>query len=155
MTETVPDIRIFTVAKAISALPLVRRIVADVIVEHPRWRDLVARYELMAAGARAEQGETQDMLVLRRDVDKAAERIAGYIAELEQIGCQLKGFEQGLVDFYGMYQGRMVCLCWQEGEESVAHWHELETGFSGRQPITPEFLAEEGDVVPAGTRSGQ
>jgi hypothetical protein len=152
MTETTPDIRIFTVAKANSALPLVRRIVADITVEHPRWRDLVARYELMAAGARPEQGETADMVVLRREVDKAAERINGYITEMEQIGCQMKGFEQGLVDFYGMYQGRVVCLCWQEGEASVSHWHELETGFSGRQPITAEFLSGEGDAVPAGAR---
>ena len=152
MTETTPEIRVFTVAKANSALPLVRRIVADITAEHPRWRDLVSRYELLVAGARPEQGETSDMVVLRREVDRAAERISGYITELEQVGCQLKGFEQGLVDFYGMYQGRVVCLCWQEGESSVSHWHELETGFTGRQPITPEFLAAEGDVVTAGTR---
>jgi len=152
MTETVPEIRIFTVTKANSALPLVRRIVADITVEHPRWRDLVARYELLAAGARPETGETADMVALRREVDRAAERINGYIAELEQIGCQLKGFEQGLVDFYGMYQGRVVCLCWQDGEASVSHWHELESGFTGRQPITAEFLAAEGDTVPAGAR---
>jgi hypothetical protein len=92
------------------------------------------------------------MIVLRREVDRAARRIDGYIAELEQIGCQLKGFEQGLVDFYGMYQGRVVCLCWQEGEAAVSHWHELEAGFTGRQPITAEFLAGEGDVVEVGAR---
>lgn len=155
MTETVPDIRIFTVAKANSALPLVRRIVADITAEHPRWRDLVARYELAAAGARPEQGETKDMLVLRREVDRAAERISAYIAELEQIGCQVKGFEQGLVDFYGMVQGRVVCLCWQQGEDAIAHWHELETGFTGRQPITPAFLAEEGEALPAGVKDGR
>jgi hypothetical protein len=154
MAGSTPDIRIFTVAKANSALPLVRRIVADITAEHPRWRDLVARFELAAAGARPEQGETRDMLILRREVDRAAERINGFIAELEQIGCQLKGFEQGLVDFYGMVQGRVVCLCWQEGEDAVAHWHELETGFSGRQPITPEFLADEGETVPAAAKGG-
>ncbi len=152
MAEQAPEIRIFTVAKANSALPLVRRIVADITAEHPRWRDLVARYELLAAGSRPETGETTDMLVLRREVDRAAERIDDYIAELEQIGCQLKGFEQGLVDFYGMYQGRVVCLCWQEGEASVSHWHELEAGFTGRQPITPEFLAGEGDAVAVAAR---
>jgi hypothetical protein len=152
MTETVPEIRIFTVAKANSALPLVRRIVADITAEHPRWRDLVARYELTAAGARPESGESAEMQALRREIDRAAERINAYIAELEQIGCQLKGFEQGLVDFYGMLQGRVVCLCWQQGEESVGHWHELETGFAGRQAITPEFLSAEGDAVGIGIR---
>jgi hypothetical protein len=155
MAEQGPEIRVFTVAKANSALPLVRRIVADITAEHPRWRDLVARYELLAAGARPETGETADMVALRRAVDQAAERINGYITELEQIGCQLKGFEQGLVDFYGMYQGRVVCLCWQEGEPAVGHWHELESGFTGRQPITPEFLSAEGDVVAVGARGDE
>lgn len=153
MAEQTDGIRIFTVAKANSALPLVRRIVADITVEHPRWRDLVARYELLAAGARPEQGESAEMVGLRREVDQAAGRINAYIGELEQIGCQLKGFEQGLVDFHGMYQGRVVCLCWQDGEAAVSHWHELESGFTGRQPIGPEFLAGEGEAVTAGARS--
>ena len=59
--------------------------------------------------------------------------IVAYI--LLAAGCVLKGFEQGLVDFYGMYEGRVVCLCWLQGEGSVTHWHELDAGFSGRRPI--------------------
>lgn len=155
MTDAPSDIKLFSVEMANRALPLVRRIVDDIVAEHPRWKDLVARFELVAAGARPEWGETPEMAKLRHGIDAAAERINGYVKELESVGCRLKGFEQGLVDFYGMYQGRMVCLCWQEGEDTVAHWHELETGFSGRQPITPEFLSEEGDVVPAGARDGR
>lgn len=143
MTETLPDVTIFTVEKANSALPLVRRIVADITAEHPHWRDLVARYELVAGGARSEWGESNEMLTLRHEVDRIAARISGYVAELEQIGVSLKGFEEGLVDFYGMHEGRLVCLCWRQGEEAITHWHEIETGFAGRQPITPEFLAQE------------
>ena len=147
MNETLPDVTIFTVEMANRALPLVRRIVADITAEHPRWRDLVARYELVAAGARSEHGESNEMLALRREVDRVAARIGGYVAELEQIGVSIKGFEEGLIDFYGTYEGRLVCLCWRQGEDAVTHWHELETGFAGRQPITPEFLAAQ-EAVP-------
>ncbi len=143
MTEAPADIRLFTVEKANRALPLVRRIVEDVVTEHPRWKDLVSRYELLAAGTRPEWGETAELRGLRKEIDAVAERINGYLRELEQIGCQLKGFEQGLVDFYGQHEGRLVFLCWRRGEEQVSHWHELDTGFAGRQPITPDFVAAE------------
>lgn len=143
MTEAPADVRLFTVEMANRALPLVRRIVADIMEEHPRWRDYVARYELAAAGSRPEWGETPQMRELRARVDESAERINGYLRELEQIGCQFKGFEQGLVDFYGLHEGRLVCLCWRLGEEGVTHWHEIDAGFAGRQPITPEFTASE------------
>src|SRR5262245_2256451 len=155
MTESVPEVRLFTVAKANSALPLVRRIVDDIVADHPQWKDLLARYELLAAGTKAGQAESTEMRALRREYEVIAERINGYVAELEQIGCSLKGFEQGLVDFYGLHHGRVVCLCWQRGEESVAHWHELEAGFAGRQPITAAFLAAESEQVPAGSRGGR
>ena len=145
MTETAPEVTIFTVEKANRALPLVRRIVDDIAAEHPVWKDLVSRYELAAAGARPEKGESGEALELRSRIDRIAARINTYVTELEQIGCALKGFEQGLVDFYGVYEGRVVCLCWQRGESSVAYWHELDAGFQGRRPITPEFLANESE----------
>ena len=141
MTEALPDVTLFTVEKANRALPLVKRIVADITAEHAAWRDLVARYELLAAGSRSEQGETGDMILLRRQVDQVAARISGYAQELEQIGVTVKDYETGLVDFFGSHEGRIVCLCWKEGEDQVTNWHELDAGFAGRQPITPEFVA--------------
>ena len=57
------------------------------------------------------------------------------VAELNALGVEIKGLDVGLVDFPGEMEGRPVYLCWRYGEPSVSHWHELETGFSGRQPI--------------------
>ncbi len=141
-------IRTFTVEAANRTLPLVRRIVQDIVAEHPRWKDLVSRYELAAAGARPEWGESQEQLGLRRDIDAVAQRINGYVDELAEVGCLLKGFEDGLVDFYGLREGRLVFLCWRLGEESVAHWHDLDAGVAGRQPITAEFVAAEKEASP-------
>lgn len=145
MTTAPADMKIFTVEKANRALPLVRRIVADILEEHPRWKELVARYEVAVAAARPETGEPAKAQELRRAVNESAERISGFVAELEQIGVVAKGLEQGLVDFFGMHDGRLVHLCWQHGETEVAHWHELDTGFAGRQPITPGFAASESE----------
>jgi hypothetical protein len=136
------NIKTFTIEQANRTLPLVQRIVRDIVAEHPRWKDLVSRYELAAAGARSD-AESPEQVALRKDVDAIARRITGYVDELAEVGCLVKGFEQGLVDFYGLHEGRLVFLCWCLGEDAVTHWHEIEAGFAGRQEITPEFVAKD------------
>jgi hypothetical protein len=125
----------FTLAEANRTLPLVKRIVADIVALHPQWRDLVYRYELVAAQSRPDWGESPEQIGLRSDVERVARQINDYLLELEQIGCVFKGFDQGLVDFYGRLDGRDICWCWKAGEERIEHWHELDTGYGGRQPI--------------------
>ena len=43
--------------------------------------------------------------------------------------------ETGLVDFPGVREGRPVFLCWRLGEDAVAHWHDVDSGFLGRRPL--------------------
>jgi hypothetical protein len=131
--------KLFTLAEAQRTLPLVKRIVQDIQVVYPEWKDLVARYELIAAQARPEWGESQDQLGLKARIDAVAGKINGYLGELEQIGCEFKGFDEGLVDFHGRLDGHEILWCWKSGEERITHWHELESGFAGRQPI-PEVI---------------
>jgi len=54
------------------------------------------------------------------------------------------GIEHGLVDFPSTLDGRWIHLCWQAGEQRVAYWHELTTGYAGRQPITPDLAQRMG-----------
>ena len=134
--------RTFTVAAANRTLPLVSRIVADVVAEHPRWRQLVAEYEVAALSSRPDTGESAEQQRLRAEIDAVARRIDGYVRELRSVGCQLKSYEDGTVDFQARHHNRLVFLCWRLGEEAVGHWHELDAGFGGRQVITAEFEAE-------------
>lgn len=131
----------FTLADANRTLPLVRRIVADLVALHPQWRELVGRYELVAAGARPEWGESTEQVALRSRIEDVAGRINDYLGELEQIGCVFKGFDEGLVDFYGRLDGRDIFWCWKQGEERIEHWHDLESGYGGRQPV-PEVVRQ-------------
>jgi hypothetical protein len=82
------------------------------------------------------------VLELRDAAALEAERINGYLLELEEIGCVFKGFEAGLVDFYALREDRLVFLCWRMGEPHIAHWHEVDAGFEGRQAIDHTMLAE-------------
>ena len=129
----------FSLAEANRTLPLVRRVVADITTLFPQWRDLVYRYELVAADARPEWGESPEQLRLRTDIETVARDINGFLEELEQVGCVFKGFEEGLVDFYGKLDGRDILWCWKVGEESITHWHEVDEGFAGRHPV-PEVV---------------
>ncbi|HSR16231.1 MAG TPA: DUF2203 domain-containing protein, partial [Gemmatimonadales bacterium] len=65
-----------------------------------------------------------------------ASRLDELLAELRAIGCELKDFEAGLVDFYALLEDRLVFLCWQLGEPGIGYWHEVDAGAAGRQPIS-------------------
>ena len=134
-----PDFKLFTLQEAERTLPLVRRIVQDLTAEYPAWRAAVGRFEILTGGARADWGETSDLVAARDAVTAHADRINHYLQELEAVGCVFKGFDAGLVDFYSLRDDRVVFLCWRLGEERITHWHELDAGFGGRQPIDPTF----------------
>ena len=134
--------RIFTVAEAERTLPLVRRIVGDLMLTYPLWREAMARYEVLTGPVRADQGETAEVLEAQAAATALAARIHGYLQELEQIGCVFKGFDAGLVDFYALRDDRLVFLCWKLGEERITHWHDVDSGFAGRQPIDAAMLTE-------------
>ena len=132
--------KFFSLAEANRTLPLVKRIVQDIMSVYPEWKDLVAQYELRAAQARPEWGESQEQIALKAQVDSVAAKINGFLGELEEIGCEFKGFDLGLVDFHGRLDEREILWCWKFGEYRITHWHELEAGFAGRQPL-PEVLS--------------
>lgn len=78
-----------------------------------------------------------DVRDLKRDIVVRVERYHGAWSELEEMGAVLKDPRQGLVDFYGHVDGKLVWLCWKYGETQVTHYHGLDEGFSGRKPIEP------------------
>ena len=57
------------------------------------------------------------------------------IKHLEDQGCVLKGIENGLVDFPALREGKEILLCWKMPEKEICFWHDLQSGFAGRQPI--------------------
>ncbi|HEY4101380.1 MAG TPA: DUF2203 domain-containing protein [Gemmatimonadales bacterium] len=134
MTDAV--IRYFSVEQANATLPLVRRIVSDMLQLHPRWRAAVAAFESAQAGV-SSAGETDEAKAQRLEAGRLAGEIEACLDELEQVGCVFKGFDAGLVDFPAQVDGRDVYLCWQYDEPRVEHWHELDSGYAGRQPLDP------------------
>ena len=124
----------FTVEQANRMLPLVRRIVRDIVEAHRAWSKAVQSYETAATWTRADSPSSQ-LSSLEADVKRLAVEIEGYLGELRELGVDFKGFEQGLVDFPGERDGRPICLCWKLDEDDVMYWHETSDGYAGRQPL--------------------
>jgi hypothetical protein len=130
----------FTVEEANRTLPYVGPVVADIVRAYRTWREGVQRYEVIAAGIRSDDGETDEQVVLREEVDQIAREISAYLGELSAVGCVFKGFDDGLVDFYSRLDERDIFLCWKLGESEITHWHELDAGFAGRQELVPALV---------------
>ncbi len=126
--------KVFTVESANRTLPLVRRIVEDLVQQYGRWQQRLKDAELAAASTKPELlGEAAK---LQREVQALAAEIEGFVEELAGIGAEAKApLDGGLVDFPGEVDGRPVYLCWRLGEPSIQHWHEIDAGFAGRQPL--------------------
>lgn len=57
------------------------------------------------------------------------------LAEFESREIQVKDLDRGLVDFPAMMGGKEVFLCWEQDEETIEHWHDLDSGYAGRERL--------------------
>jgi hypothetical protein len=122
--------RYFTLAEALRALPLVKRVAGDIQSTQALRLRLHGELSAGLAGMPASKQE-----LLQADFDRATERLASLIEELEQIGVELKDPSRALLDFPSLFEGREILLCWKADEETITHWHEVEGGFAGRKPV--------------------
>ena len=83
----------------------------------------------------------------RAAVDRIIARIEGLVRnDILALGIRFPtgGIEHGLLDFPTTLDDRVVYLCWKRGESQVSHWHEINGGFAGRQPLTREHAVRMG-----------
>lgn len=130
----------FTVDQANRTLPLVRRIVEDIVRGHRLWREKILELDLVASSAGAQDTDGR-AAQLEREVQDLAREIDAFERELTGLGIALKDRRLGLVDFPSELGGRPVWLCWRLGEPEVQYWHDMDAGFAGRQPLTPSGVA--------------
>ncbi len=57
------------------------------------------------------------------------------LAEFQRRDIQIKDLERGLLDFPAIIGGKEVFLCWEQDEDAVEFWHDLDTGYSGRERL--------------------
>jgi hypothetical protein len=124
------DLKYFTPSEAKKTLPLVSKIVKD-ILDTSREMRLIAD----EIGEKVENDPR---------IQKLADNVESFMQELEEIGCFFKdwNFLIGLIDFPAIIDGKEVYLCWRSDEDDILYYHEMETGFAGRKLIPPEELTD-------------
>jgi len=71
-------------------------------------------------------------------VNKWIRMLAGMqevLLEFQKREIQIKDLERGLIDFPAIIGGREVFLCWEQDEEDIEFWHDLDSGYAGRQRL--------------------
>lgn len=124
MTET----KYFTPNEAKMTLPLVKKIVKDILDTTKEIRLLVEDLD--------GQIESNDQ------IKKMITDINGFMYELEELGCFYKdwNFTVGLVDFPSYISGEEVYLCWRSDEEDIRYYHSISEGYAGRKLIPQDYL---------------
>lgn len=129
--------RYYTPETATRTLPLIRRIVDDLLELQV---DLVFRGDRIDAltdneGRSASRAHADELADMRLSLQRDRGRIDAVMAELGRLGVSMHPAVDGTVDFPAYYKDREVRLCWQPGENAVQYWHEVDESASKRRPI--------------------
>jgi hypothetical protein len=128
-----PMPKTFTLEEARALLPQLRSLVSEM-------RDVKAKIDAMqgdvakARDVASGNGNVRDRSKIG-EAEKLTARLTDLMEQVNELGCEIKGIDEGLIDFPAEREGRPVYLCWRLGEDEISYWHDLDTGFGGRQPL--------------------
>jgi hypothetical protein len=125
--------RTFTLSEASNLIPRLRRLLDTVLSQREVLVDM--RVEIDRARENADRGGGSRF---GASYLKHLMRFSEAVQEIESLGVLVKDFRNGLIDFPHEREGRVVYLCWKPDEEQISWWHEVDTGFAGRRPLTDD-----------------
>lgn len=122
--------RIFTLSEANQLIPQLEEHLAGV----RRAKGVLTRTkdEIKKASAKAQFGGGS---FAGHHYITALEQISERLRTIQELGVLVKDLEMGLCDFPHQMGGRLVYLCWKCGEREIRWWHDIQSGFTGRQPL--------------------
>lgn len=59
----------------------------------------------------------------------------GAMEEFERREILIKDIDRGLLDFPAIIGGKEVFLCWEKDEDAIEFWHDLDSGYAGRERL--------------------
>ena len=121
--------RHYTREEATALLPKVRIWLARLRELQQSIETFDRRVQSLAANGDDVGGESVNRLI------RARTDFVALLSEFREREILIKDLDRGLLDFPAIVAGDEVFLCWEESEPSVEFWHDLETGFAGRQPL--------------------
>jgi len=132
----------FTIDEAQSLLPLLEALLKRAIEGKQAAEKIesdlseLARRIYLSGGMKV---DAVSVIKRRGELEEHMKRVRETITEIDEIGVQVKDLDSGLLDFPCRLDDQVVLLCWRMGETSIEHWHTMEAGFKGRQPVDDRF----------------
>jgi len=108
-------------------LPLVRRIVDDLVNRYADWQEAVSRFEYATTKSTATAPDPEAE-ALQAAAERAALEIDSHVNELGELGVQVRAFDIGLVIFPGERDGKPARFIWRRGDAAVSEWRDYDAG---------------------------
>ncbi|MFM1769544.1 MAG: hypothetical protein RJA22_2073 [Verrucomicrobiota bacterium] len=121
--------RHYTLEQARQLLPQVRTWLGEL----NRLREVLVRQDERNA-SRFALGEDLGGAGVRERVEHLLQ-FQSLLEEFRRREIQIKDLERGLIDFPAIIGGREVFLCWEQDEDDIEHWHDLDAGYAGREKL--------------------
>ena len=140
MTEKRPGPKVFTLEEANRLLPMVRGVLQSLRSRQHEMRRIeetkaVEELSWLQPDGTVSPRAREQVARLDELLRQATEAFEEALERLNATGAQLKDLDEGLVDFFAERGEQIVYLCWKDGEEQIRFWHDLESGFPGREPV--------------------
>jgi hypothetical protein len=119
----------YTIDEARALLPLVRQWLSELETFQKWLQVLDERVAALLKNGDDIGGEPVNQLI------KTLARCQQVLQEFRRREIQVKDLRRGLLDFPALRNGREVFLCWEKDEEDIEFWHDLETGYGGRERL--------------------
>jgi len=132
----------FTIDEAQSLLPLLESLLKKAIEDKSAAQTIESELNglsqriYFSGGMRVNTSMVENQ---REQLEDLLKRARENVAEIDAIGVQVKDLEAGLLDFPCRLDDQVVLLCWRMGEAAIEHWHTVDSGFQGRQPVDERF----------------
>ena len=109
----------------------------------PQVRQWLERLECLQQHLEALDKRVESLLRTQDDVGgESVNQLAKTLADCKDVlhefrlrQIQIKDLRRGLIDFPSLREGREIFLCWEKDEEDIEYWHDLESGYSGRERL--------------------
>ena len=140
MAKPQQDPKLFTVGEANELIPTVSRVLNTIRKKRDELMKLEQKKAVEELSWLREDGTVspkakEEVERLDQLTEEATHSFEEELEQLNLLGAQLKDLDEGLIDFFADRGGELIYLCWKEGEDQIRYWHDLESGFAGRQPI--------------------
>jgi hypothetical protein len=122
----------FTIAEANKVLPVVVKKFEYALAK----KNDIQKIEQQLQMSLSTTNSFEDYVKIKQHLNSAVTKFYQALEDLESTGVVVKSLDEGLLDFPSRRFDEEVWLCWKYGEKEIKFWHEKDTGFKGRKPIS-------------------